>query len=300
MTQWTSVHLLFCEGPHDAAFLNRLLKKQLDFRKVDLKISELPYPLANVLKQGFQTRAADDLRLDLAKKFFLPDYILSNETTLALIFNYGGDNRRFTVPPFLENVFALLSARVFSGEDQALPSPSYSYIVFADADAIGETRARTEICADLGTIGGSPWLQTTWRNVPASRAVMQETAFGPTGAYIWRKWVEDNGTLEDIVLECLSEHTALQQTLQFLDAHFNWTPDDNATPAQVCALAAKRLKAAFCTEGQRDKPGGSLAVILDQTELLSKTVLEQSLSVQDCASFLRAWFAPNQQPVTEM
>lgn len=77
MASWTNIHLMFCEGPHDAAFLNRLLKKQVGYEKVELKLSELPYPISNVLQQSFKTRAADDLRLDLAKKFFLPDFLLA-------------------------------------------------------------------------------------------------------------------------------------------------------------------------------------------------------------------------------
>ena len=137
MAQWTSVHLMFCEGPHDAAFLNRLLKKQLEFQKVDLRISDLPYPLSNVLSQGFQTRAGEDLRLDLAKKFFLPDYLLENQSTLVLVFNYGGQNRSATMSAFLDGFFALLGAPAFSGTDQPSSSPSYFYSVFADADARG-------------------------------------------------------------------------------------------------------------------------------------------------------------------
>ena len=118
---------------------------------------------------------------------------------------------------------------------------------------------------------------------------MQETAFGPTAAYIWKKWAEDNGTLEDIVLECLAGDAGLQKTLQFLDARFNWTPPAGATPQQVCASAAKRLKAVFCVEGQREKPGMSLGVVLDQASLLKPTAIAKSTAVQDCLTFLRAW-----------
>jgi hypothetical protein len=285
MASWTNIHLMFCEGPHDAAFLNRLLRKELGYTKVDLKLSELPYPISNVLQQSFKTRAADDLRLDLAKKFFLPDFIVAREAALVMIFNYGGSNRQANMSPFLENVFALLAAPALAGTDL----PKYAYTLFADADALGLVRARDQINTDLATIGGTEWLTSAWTSYKETRAATQETSFGPVAAYIWKKWEEDNGTLEDIVLDCISGDAALQQTLQFLDARFNWTAPTGAAPKEVCACAAKRLKAAFCVEGQREKPGMSLGVVLDQTNLLNPEAISRSAAVQDCMTFLRAW-----------
>ncbi|MGU7783073.1 hypothetical protein [Burkholderia sp. PU8-34] len=294
MTQWSNAHLMFCEGPHDAAFLNRMLKTQLGFSKAELKLSELPYPISNVLQQSFKIRVADDLRLDLAKKFFLPDYLLKCEDTLVMIFNYGGSNRKANMSPFLENVFALLNAPTFASAGQSASRPRLTYVLFADADARGLIGARAEVSADLATIGGSTWLTNDWRNFQDTAAVMQDSAFGPTAAYIWKKWAEDNGTLEDVVHECRSGHAGLQQTLEFLDARFSWAPAAGASPEQVCAMSAKRLKAAFCVEGQREKPGMSLGVVLDQTGLLEHEAIGGSATVRDFLAFLRTWLAPVQ------
>jgi hypothetical protein len=292
MEKWSNVHLMFCEGPHDAAILNRLLKTQLNFKKVELKLSELPYPISNVIQQSFKTRAADDLRLDLAKKFFLPDYIVASEGVLVLVFNYGGSNRKANMAPFLENVFALLNAPAFSGNAPSASSAKLTYAIFADADAIGLVAARAEVSADLANIGGVPWLTAAWSNFAGTMAVTQESQFGTTAAYVWKKSSEDNGTLEDCVQECLVGHPGLQQTLQFIDTRFDWTAPANAAPKQISAIAAKRLKAAFCIEGQKEKPGGSLGVVLDQTDLLRPESIAASAAIQDCLTFLRAWLTP--------
>ncbi|WP_131931101.1 hypothetical protein [Burkholderia sp. SRS-25] len=295
MAQWFRAHLMFCEGPHDAAFLNKLLKTQLSFKKVELKLSELPYPISNVLQQSFKTRAADDLRLDLAKKFFLPDYILGRDEVLVMIFNYGGSNRKANMSPFLEKVFALLDTpTTFVRAGQSANRAILSYIVFADADARGLIGARHDISADLAMIGDSQWLSNSWQAIPDTTAVMQDSPFGTTAAYIWKKSAEDSGTLEDVVHECRSGHAGLNQTLDFLDARFSWSPPADATPEQSCAIAAKRLKAAFCVEGQREKPGMSLGVVLDQTDLLEQEGVTGSPAVQDCLAFLGAWLKPMQ------
>lgn len=285
MSAWSHAHLMFCEGPHDAAFLNRVLKKQLDFEAVQLLVSQLPYPIGNVLKQSFKNRAAEDLRLDLAKKFFMPDYLLQQGGTLVLVFNYGGANRPKAIPPFLEELFVLLQAPMFS---DGLQVP-LSYLVFADADVLGTATARNQISTDLQNIGGEPWLKTDWHAIAGSRAAQQSSAHGPVASYIWRQWGQDYGTLEDVVLECLSDNENIHETLAFVDAHFDWTLAPTAKPDKICANAAKRLKAAFCVEGQQAKPGGSLGVILDQGELLTAERLAASQSVQDCVAFLRAW-----------
>jgi hypothetical protein len=290
MAQWSSVHLMFCEGPHDAAFLNRLLKKQLGFAQIGLKLSELPYPLANVFQQSFKTRVAEDMRLDLAKKFFLPDFMVERGRALVMVFNYGGANRRGNLAPFLENFFSLLAAPAFAGMGLSTELPKYSYILFADADAHGQASARAQISTDLATIGESAWLGATWTDYKDTKAATQDTGFGPTASYIWKKWTEDHGTLEDIVLDCLSGGEGLEQTLSYLDTRFDWKPT-SPQPKDVCASAARRLKAAFSVEGQREKPGGSLSVVLDQGNVLTAEALQKSPAVQDCVLFLSEWLA---------
>lgn len=292
MPQWSTTHLMFCEGPQDAAVLNHLLKRELRFKQQFLKISEMPYPITNVLKKSFQNRASEDLRLDLAKKFFLPDYVLARGTTLVLVFNYGGSNRKVNMQPFLDAVFTLLAQTSFSSLEQAAERPTYRYTIFADADIRSESNTRSEIGDDFAKIGDTAWLSDVWEPIQSTRAASQSTRFGPTAAYVWRKSTEDCGTIEDLVLECLDGNADLYKTLAYLDSRFNWSPPAQAVAEQICALAADRLKAAFCVEGQRQKPGSSLAVILSQSDLLSADKLKGSAAVRDCLHFLTEWLGP--------
>lgn len=286
MNTWSDVHLMFCEGAHDAAFLNRLLKRLLGFKQAQLKLSELPYPIGNVLQQGFRTRAAEDLRFDMAKKFFLPDYALTREARLVLIFNYGGSNRARNMSPFLQDAFTLLKATAFSGGQQV----PLSYIIFADADVIGVQGAWHGVADDLQRVGGQVWLGQDWVPVEGvSNAAWQETVQGRVATYVWCQAEADRGTLEDLVLECLSGQEGFADTQSFVDRRFDWAPPPAASDEEVCALYAKRLKAAFCVEGQRSKPGGSLGVVLDQADLLTDEQLKASISVNNCVAFLRNW-----------
>lgn len=291
MPQWSKAHLLFCEGPHDAAFVSHLLKLKLGFKQQRLKLSELPYPIANVLRTSFQNRASEDLRLDLARRFFLPEYVLSSDSTLVLVFSYGGSNRKGSMEPFLDAVFTLLAVTSFSSIEQQAERPVYAFTIFADADARGESGTRQLIGDEFSKVGEADWLSNAWVQIKATKAACQSSSFGPVAAYIWRKNQEDSGTLEDLLLECLDGDADLERTLEYLDSRFDWSPPEGAKPAQVCGHAASRLKAAFCVEGQREKPGGSLAVILGQSELVGPAELECSAAVQDCVAFLSEWLS---------
>ncbi|HHQ4701870.1 TPA: hypothetical protein ACSP3G_000240 [Aeromonas hydrophila] len=289
MTQWNTVHLIFCEGPHDAAFLNLILKTKLTLTTLKLQISQLPYPISNIFKKAFEARSAEDFRLDLARKFFLPDYLLTKENILVLIFNYGGSNRKNSMEPFLDGFFALKSTTAFSSGNNNPHVPEYKYAIFADADAGGRVKACQDISNDFINVGDTPWLNTNWSPCSVSRAQTQDTDMGPVASYIWSRIGQDTGTLEDIVLSCVSDTDGLNRTFDFIDNRFEWQPQPQATPSQVCSITAKRLKAAFCIEGQRKKPGGSLGVVLDQANLIDEAALDTSQEANDCTLFLRSW-----------
>ncbi len=292
IAQWSTAHLMFCEGPHDAAFVRLLLRQELGFEQQRLKLSELPYPLANVLKTSFQNRATEDLRLDLARRFFLPEFVLARASTLVLLFSYGGSNRKDSMQPFLDAVFTLLAVTGFSSIEQTAARPAYAYTIFADADTRGEVGTRQLISNEFSKVGDVDWLSAAWVQVNATNAASQATRFGHTATYVWRKRSADDGTLEDLVLECRDGDCNLQRTLDYLDSRFDWSPPAGATPKQISSQAAARLKAAFCVEGQREKPGGSLAVILGQSNLIGPNELKRSTGVQDCITFLNEWLTP--------
>jgi hypothetical protein len=56
--------LVFCEGPHDAAFVRMVFKKILGFRIARLKFSEMPSPFNALFSTAVQNHAARDMSLD--------------------------------------------------------------------------------------------------------------------------------------------------------------------------------------------------------------------------------------------
>jgi hypothetical protein len=67
----------------------------------------------------------------------------------------------------------------------------------------------------------------------------------------------------------------------------------NKMRKEFCQITLKQFdgdNAAITLLGQHKKPGGSMAVIVDQSKLLTKTHYQQSSHVQDFVRFLDNWF----------
>ncbi len=68
--------LVFCEGPHDVAFCRLVFKFCFEINKISWKFSEYPSPFNQLFKASMEKHAAQDMSLDMAHKFFLPDRTL--------------------------------------------------------------------------------------------------------------------------------------------------------------------------------------------------------------------------------
>ncbi|MGG5290451.1 hypothetical protein [Pseudomonas shirazensis] len=270
--------LIFCEGPHDAAFTRLTLEKAFNYERQTLRFSEFPYPFSSIFKKSAQDHVADDLRLDMAKKFFLPDHVLRKDEKLVLIFNYGGSNRKSSVTPFLEKLFVLNNVgQAFSTGSKA---SRISYLFMADADSIGSQRTLAKISKDFAVISDSPWISETWNNV-VNTCGYDQGAEENIYAYIWRHSTQDKGTLESVIEECLD----LTPFLAVVDDRFQWSTEHDDSE-RASAEQAKRVKAAVSLMGQRAKPGSSMSVIVDQGGLLGTERLHSSQSVRALIDFL--------------
>ncbi|QUE76486.1 hypothetical protein [Stutzerimonas stutzeri] len=273
------VLLIFCEGPHDAAFTRLTLEKLFSYQRQTLCFSEFPYPFSSLFKKCAQDHVAGDLRLDMAKKFFLPDHVLKKDDKLVLIFNYGGSNRKASVTPFLEKIMVLHhGGQAFSTGYKAL---EIRYLFMADADSIGSQRTLAKISADFSSISDSPWISDPWIKVENTCGYTQG-AEKQIYAYIWRHSAYDKGTLESLIEECID----LAPFLAIVDERFQWSID-HTDSERASAEQAKRVKAAVSLMGQRAKPGSSMSVIVDQGGLLDTESLQSSQAVRALIDFLR-------------
>ena len=73
------VCMIFTEGPHDVAFIRKVLTVCCNAtEKTKIKLDEFPEPLASIFQEYVKNRDMQDLSLDMVQKFFLPLRVFDN------------------------------------------------------------------------------------------------------------------------------------------------------------------------------------------------------------------------------
>lgn len=283
MTQEVTALLAFCEGTHDLAFVRRVLRSRLGFEKVDWQFSEFPAPVNSLFRQNVERHAAQDLSLDMAHKFYLPDHVLRRDACIAMLFNSGGKDKAFQIKNFLADYLQLLPlAETFPQGANALIARSF-VLFLNDADSHGALAVRTKIKQDFATVDGRPWLTEDWSVDPADPA---GAVAADIGAYVWG---DENGvgTLEDLLIPIhrATDFGRVDAAEQCIDGLFNWDVDHD-DPKRRIAERARRYKAVIALLGQRKKPGMSQSVMIGQTKIMSDAHFCSDDRVSSFAAFL--------------
>jgi len=256
--------LAFCEGPHDVAFVRRVLRCSLGFRRVEWPFSEFPAPFNSLFKASMNRHAASDLSLDMAHKFYLPDHVLRRDDRIALLFNSGGKTKWEQTQGFLSKYFDLLdAARIFPEDARSVVTRSL-VLFLHDADSEGAETIRGEIKRRFSKIGERDWMTADW-DVDADGVAATTLDIG---SYVWCG--DDGlGTLEDILISIhrISDVERTDQAEQCLDALFEWETHHHETVRRI-AERARRHKGVITLLGQREKPGMSQSVMIGQTQTM--------------------------------
>lgn len=282
MTESLKALLVFCEGPHDVAYLRMILQQLLDFEIVSRPFKELPSPFHHLFKVSVATHAARELSLDMAHKFFLPDTILRKNSQFILLFNSGGNTQYDKVRKLLTDYLAIIpEARTFAEEANEIVE-SFKYLFLYDADSVGINRILEQVNREFSVINEHTFLDAEWSSLSSHFGRVA----GDKAVYVWGERAEQ-GTLEDILYPMFSfdQPSLLSQAESAIDAMFTWDVD-NQDIVQAVSEISKRKKSILTVIGQKKKPGSSMNVIIDQSKLLKKDTLRNNGPTQDFVRFV--------------
>lgn len=282
MTSETEALIVFCEGPHDVSFVDKILRHCLSFNRVrNWVFKDYPSPLDKLFSQSVKTHAQEDLSLDMAHKFFLPDRVYESEQQIVLLFNSGGKTKHEQVSTWLSKFELLLEvAKPTTDGDNPryIESAKYLFLYDADEDGIDKTCRDSE--SWFAEIDGEEWLGR-WERVPNNpfAALSGNKALYLFGAD------SGEGTLEDWLLPMLHKTNSvlIEKTERVVNDLFDWTIAPNQS--QV-AMTSKRQKAVITLAGQRKKSGSSMSVVIDQGGCVDNDILKQDNNVKAFADFI--------------
>ena len=297
--------LVFCEGSHDVAFVQKVLILCLEFQKMKWKFSEYPSPLNALFKQTVQDHAAGDLSLDMAHKFFLPDSVLQKSDHLILLFNSGGSSQTVIVKSLLKQFVYFLespnegapNSQIFSDATQSVVKEA-KYLFIYDADHNGTTALFEKIKKDFEVIDE----ETKWsfNELKVSKDNLFGAIADDKAAYIWAENT-DFGTLEDILLPMVEndQKEIVEKASNFIDDPlFKWETNSTDTQREIAQIS-KRKKAIITSVGQRNNSGFSLSVIIknETKKIIKDDVFLQNSSVISFADFINKFMRTIQKTI---
>lgn len=266
--------LVFCEGPHDAAYVRVVLKKVMGFSVKKLKFSEMPSPFDKLFETAVKTHAAQDMSMDMAHKFFLPDTVLRRDKHIVFLFNCGGKTQYKKVRTLLSSYIPMFGqAETFSQGSRGV-TQSVRYLFLYDADADGLEVVIDNLNREFRTIEDEEFIKDDWQNSKSDHGKISSDK----AVFVWGGKPEQ-GTLEDILVPLFdfeaSNKELMSKAKKIIGEMFTWEIDHDEL-VRVVAETEKYQKAVLTTVGQRKKPGCSLNVILEQSKLITQEALQSS------------------------
>jgi hypothetical protein len=280
--------LLFCEGPHDAAFVRMVFKKILGFRIERLKFSEMPSPFNALFATAVQNHAAQDMSLDMMHKFFLPDTVLRNNDHIAFVFNCGGKTQYEKIRALLSDYLPLFEqAAIFpKGAEEIVKDVRYLFLYDTDAD--GLDRIVDNISREFQRINEKDFVVGEWIGATSKFGRISNDK----AVFVWGQ-TPDGGTLEDILMPMFDfteeNKPLIARSKETMKEMFTWDMD-HAEIRRAVAEIEKFKKAVLTTVGQRKKPGGSLSVVLEQADLISDDALRACPNTTGFVKFIKEFW----------
>ncbi|MCP4135130.1 MAG: hypothetical protein GY754_29440 [bacterium] len=284
--------LVFCEGAHDVAFCRLVFKYYYNIKKIDWKFSEYPAPFNQLFKASVEKHSLKDLSLDMAKKFFLPNWTLYSEKNnlVILLFNTGGKEYIDNPKKFLAEFIPLLDQVTVFPDDASKIVHECQYLFFYDRDYHEPEKIFRDCKDKLSRISldddRSVDFITEDFSIDNSNDLAAACMNKKVGAYIFSS-PGSMGTLEDILLPIYrsKNEDLFDKTTSFIDSCFSWKTEDEKSKTRISARAGRK-KAIICTAGQGKKPGRPLSAIIDDDVLGSNQAFKANDSVKAFAEFL--------------
>ncbi|NOQ35626.1 MAG: hypothetical protein GQ569_06990 [Methylococcaceae bacterium] len=255
-TKWI---IVICEGAHDIAFLERLLKIN-GFKKYKQILNKFPEPFKSWFLELVKSLPLENRKLGYQKPHVnLPVSAWENEEAMIFFHNATGDSHDKEVKDLL-NLYQKLPLLDEDGfpHDNNL---NYRFLIFQDADEKGIKERCTHLSNELECV--------------INQAELTLKNNHEIGGYIFHNSQSKKGTLEDLLLELINLNELAEQELimceEYLKTH------------QVSENRKQKFnfnKSLISILGQLQISGVSNAVIIEKIDSLQDDKLKDNLECQ--------------------
>lgn len=283
------VTIVMCEGPHDVAFISRIMHAD-GYHTYNEAINAYPPFVFKFMKGSIIKGSIEDLNLKVARGgLFLPSFALFKDDRLLLLYQLQGDSKK-DGRKIIVSEFDLLFTQASAGiGDLVREDDSLSVVYVYDADNKGVNLRVNEINSELGE----------FLNPNESLSVVQAGFVSfhgiKYGAYIFHMPddVEGYGRLEDMVVPLMSQFNSdIRNDVDVLVGKRETR--QYGLFSEKCKKKDKdfdRQKATIGIMGQLQKSGSPNATIIEQSSFITDEQIINDKVCMEIIDFINASFA---------
>lgn len=282
------VTILMCEGPHDVAFISRIMHAD-GYHTYSVVINSYPPFIADFLRSHITKGSLDDLKLQEARGgLFLPSIALYKDDRLLLLYRLNGDSKKGGRQNIVSAFDMLFRNSQVSRDNILREDDSLTIVYVYDADKKGVNSRINEINVEL----------QEFLSVESPMSVTQagfDTYNGiKYGAFIFNVPDEGDGhgRLEDLVLPLMSQaNTDIRKDADIL------IQKRKSQQYNLFSVASKDKdkdfdcqKATIGIMGQLQKSGTPNSAIIEQSAYIDDTQIQADTACIQIIKFVNASF----------
>ena len=211
----TQIITVLCEGPHDIAFICKILKSIGFKANEDLPFHQYPVPINSLLEQEVVKANVSELKVQTVREVFLPSNSLVKDDNYILLYAAGSDSKILSRSKYvIDNLSALIPT---SEQYSFLSVPQNTYlslICFLDADQKGIKNRLLELNKALEAKSDTELFKNHSQVINLNKIKIANFIF--TG--------DDNNTgkLEDILIPLMEKQNEIifEDARGYIEKHF--------------------------------------------------------------------------------
>lgn len=254
-----------CEGPHDVAFLHKILKSNSFKTSQNIKLAEYPRPMNQLMVEEVKKTNINELNLQTARSVLLPGSVLRKENNFVFLYSLGGDTRKEIRQTILKRLISLLPK---DGKYEVIPNDtSINLLYFFDADEKGENTRYNEVKEEVIQILKDSTFDDETRLLKFNELLL--------GCYIFSN-DDGKGKLEDLLIPLMStgNEEIFKKANEFYEQFYDEVRGKKG---------ADKKKAIIGVSGQLQKSGSTNTVIIGQSDYINSAKIKES---SKCSSII--------------
>lgn len=263
-----NITFVYCEGPHDVAFISKILQSLDGFSNLNKKVSDLPKEIAGIVSQAIKNIDLDKIRVDKPLDIFMPNQIFQcNEDHYYLLYSMGGKNKLQATKKNIEISQHL--APIFD---------RIAHLIIVDADYEhlengGLPATVTYINEQFSEFLPSP--------LHGKASTVETVSFGFLSLYVITDSEGHQGTLEDVLEGIIKPMSLVEPANIYCDKVV-----ESEVINKISNDQTKRQKAKLTVISQAFHPGSSLAVGIYNDKLINAEAINNLQCVDELKAVL--------------